>query len=319
MNKYEKIIENLLRHESSAISALSGQASAISRAAEICASCSGRIIVTGLGKSGVAARKIASTLTSIGAAAIFLHPTEALHGDLGLLSEQDVTICISKSGRTEELESLLAYFKRWGLPIIAITADKNSSLAKQSDVAVILPTSDEGEPLRIIPTTSVVASIAVGDAIVAALVKILGITKEHFGKFHPGGSLGHRLTKVKELMHTGNEIPTVPPNATLRDAIVEITQKKLGTTLIMNNEKLLGILTDGDIRRAIQRTDIDNPLDENVMTFAAPSPKSLHPNALAEEALHIMESNAITSLVILKDNFVVGFLHIHDILRRRIV
>ncbi|RKZ25011.1 hypothetical protein DRQ26_06630, partial [bacterium] len=311
MDEYRKTVLSLLEHESSGIIALQEQADEIIRAAEICASCRGRIIVTGLGKSGIVARKIASTLTSIGASAVFLHPTEALHGDLGILSENDVTICISKSGHTEELEFLLSYFKRWGLPIISITAERNSSLSEQSDVAIILPTSEEGEPLGIIPTTSVITSIAVGDAIVAVLVKMLEITKERFRKFHPGGSLGHRLTKVSELMHTGDEIPVVSPDATLRDAIVEITRKKLGTTLVMKGEKLVGILTDGDVRRAIQRTDIENPLDENVMTFAATSPKSIHPDALAEEALHIMESNAITSLVILKGNLVVGFLHIH--------
>jgi len=295
MDEYRKTVLSLLEHESSGISALREQADEIIRAAEICASCRGRIIVTGLGKSGIVARKIASTLTSIGASAVFLHPTEALHGDLGILSENDVTICISKSGRTEELEFLLSYFKRWGLPIISITAERNSSLSEQSDVAIILPTSEEGEPLGIIPTTSVITSIAVGDAIVSVLVKMLEITKERFRKFHPGGSLGHRLTKVSELMHTGDEVPVVSPDATLRDAIVEITRKKLGTTLVMQGEKLVGILTDGDVRRAI------------------------HPDALAEEALHIMESNAITSLVILKGNLVVGFLHIHDILQRRIV
>lgn len=319
MDELENVILNLLKHESSSIKLLENQTRAIIEATRLCLSSSGRIIVTGLGKSGIAGRKIAATFTSLGMPAIFLHPTEALHGELGILSSDDVTICISKSGETEEIMELVAHFKRWGLPIIAITSNRNSSLAKSSDVVVLLPTNDEGEPLNIIPTTSVVCSIAVGDAIASAAIHLKGITKEHFGAYHPGGSLGHKLTRVSELMHTGDEIPVVPPTATLRDAIVEISKKKLGSTLVMSRENLLGILTDGDVRRAVQRIDTKDGLDENVMTFATRTPRTISPDALAEEALRLMESAKITCLVVVeRGGRVVGILHMHDILTRKV-
>jgi len=312
-------IKNLLESESRAIKALLAQREAIAEAAKLCANCKGRIIATGLGKSGIAAKKIASTLTSIGAQAIFLHPTEALHGDLGIVSPQDVAICISKSGETEEITHLVAFFKRWGIPIIAITANKKSLLYSNADLRILIPEVEEGEPLGVIPTTSVVCSIAAGDAIAAEIISMKGITKEKFRQFHPGGLLGRNLTKVSELMHTGDEIPIIPPSATLKDAIVEITQKKLGTTLIMDGEKLIGILTDGDVRRAVQREDIEDPLKENVLIFATRNPKWTTPDALAEEALRKMENHKITSLVVMEDGKVVGFIHMHDILGRKIV
>ena len=314
-----EIIKKLLAHESQNIANLAGQEEQIFKAIEICANCRGRVIVTGVGKSGIAARKIAGSLTSIGVPAIFLHPTEALHGELGVISQDDVVICISKSGFTSELEVLISEFKRWGLPIIAITADDGSPLAKSADILLKLPATGEGDPLGIIPTTSVVCSIALGDAIVSGIVYLKGITKEKFRTHHPGGMLGRRLTKISDIMHTGDEIPVVSPNATLKDAIVEITRKKLGTTLIMDGDNLLGILTDGDVRRAIQRDDIENPLAEKVMKFATPNPKTISPDNIAEEALNVMEKYKITSLVVVKDNKVVGFLHMHDILQRKIV
>ena len=315
----KQTIRKILADESQNIANLAGQTEAISDAVRICSECKGRIIVTGLGKSSAAARKIAGTLTSIGSPAIFLHPTEALHGEMGVISDDDVAICISKSGWTEELGILLGEFKRWGLPIIGITADENSPLAKNSDVLILIPTKSEGDPLGIIPTTSVVCSLAIGDAIACGIVDMKGITKEQFRASHPGGSLGRSLTKISELMHTGDEIPIVSKNANLRDAIVEITRKRLGTTLIMDGDKLLGILTDGDVRRAIQRTDIDHPLDENVLTFATLSPKTISPDAIAEEALRIFEENKITSLIVVENDKVIGFLHMHDVLQRKVV
>lgn len=314
-----EIIKRLLAHESQNIANLAGQEEAIKEAVRLCADCRGRIILTGVGKSGIAARKIAGTLNSIGTPAIFLHPTEALHGELGVISQDDVAICISKSGFTPELEVLLAEFKRWGLPIIAITARRDSPLAKSADVLLLLPAESEGDPLGIIPTTSVVCSIAFGDAIAAGIVHVKGITREKFRAHHPGGMLGRRLTRVREIMHTDDEIPRVPSSATLRDAIIEITRKKLGTTLIMDGEKLLGILTDGDVRRAIQREDVPDPLNENVMVFATPHPKTISPDSIAEEALNIMERHKITSLVVIEAGKVVGFIHMHDILRRKVV
>ncbi len=315
-----EVIKKLLAHESQNIANIAGQETGIIKAVELCANCRGRIIVTGVGKSGIAARKIAGTLTSIGIPSIFLHPTEALHGELGIISRDDVAICISKSGVTPELEILIAEFKRWGLPIIAITADSNSPLAKSADVVLQLPSKSEGDPLGIIPTTSVVCSIAFGDVIAAGIVYKKGITRDDFRMHHPGGALGHRLTRISELMHTGDEIPVVPPTATLRDAIIEITRKKLGTTLIMDGEELLGILTDGDVRRAIQKNDVVDPLKENVMRFATVNPKTISPDSIAEEALNIMERYKITSLVVVdNDKKVVGFLHMHDILQRKVV
>ncbi len=312
-------IKKLITHESFYIQELLNQTGEIEKAASLCAKCRGRIIVTGIGKSGVAARKISSTLTSMGSPAIFLHPTEALHGDLGIISAEDIAICISKSGRTRELEHLIAHFKRWGIPIIAITSESNSPLAKNSKILLQIPTVEEGEPLGIIPTTSVICSIALGDAITAGMVLIKKLTKDQFSVYHPGGEIGHQLTQVSELMHTGDEIPKVSTKATLRDAIVEISNKKFGTSLIIEENKLMGIITDGDVRRAIQRTDISDPLGENVMHFASSNPKTISPDSLAEEALSLMERYKITSLIVKTENEIVGFIHLHDILDRKVV
>jgi len=312
-------ISKLLAHESEALADLTIQIPQIEKASRICAECTGRIIVTGLGKSGAAARKISGMLTSIGSPAIFLHPTEALHGELGVISNNDVVICISKSGKTQELEALIAHFKWIGLPIIGITADDESPLARNADTPIILPCKSEGDPLGIIPTTSVICSIAAGDAIAAGIICLHKITKEQFRAYHPGGSLGHKLTKIVELMHTGDEIPVVSSKATLGDAIIEITHKGFGATLIIDNEKLLGILTDGDVRRAIQHERIEDPLRENVMTFISKNPHSISPDSIVEEALRIMEDNRITSLVVFDSESVVGFLHLHDILQRKIM
>jgi arabinose-5-phosphate isomerase len=319
MNK-QKLLESigaLVRHEANAIATLESQSQAVADAAQICAACKGRLIVTGLGKSGIVARKIASTLTSIGKAAIFLHPTEAVHGELGIVSSDDVAICISKSGKTVEIEQLMQLFKRYGLPTIAITSGADSFLALHSDVCVLLPTAEEGEPLGIIPTTSVVTSIAIGDAIAAALVVLLEITPDRFREFHPGGSLGHMLTKVSELMHNGDELPIVAPNSTLRDAIIEITRKRLGTAIVITDGTVLGIVTDGDVRRAVQNSA--NALELPVFSLMTRNPKTISIDSLVEEALLIMEQNKITSLVVTDRAKLAGLLHLHDILAKKLV
>ncbi|MFP4458546.1 MAG: SIS domain-containing protein [Candidatus Zixiibacteriota bacterium] len=289
-------------------------------AVELIDSVKGRIIITGLGKSGYAGRKIAATLSSIGRASIFIHPTEALHGDIGAIDHGDIAICISKSGETKEMKELMRAFKLHGIKTISITTDSESSLAKLSNLSLILPTSKEGDPLELVPTTSIILTIAIGDAIAAGLMKMDGLTCDRFRIYHPGGSLGTRLTRVRELMHTSDELPAASPEQSLREAILIITKKKLGVVIVNDkNDELIGILTDGDFRRAIQCGKFDHPLEENILNFITKEPKTISPDMIIEEALHIMEENKITSLVVLEKQKVVGLIHMHDVLQQRII
>jgi len=315
----QETITKVFAREAQAIALLSASVIEIECAAKLCANCNGRIIVTGLGKSGFAARKIAATFSSVGVPAQFLHPVEALHGDIGAISANDVAICISKSGHTQELALVIAHFERVGIPIVAITSDSESSLAKMAQVTIKLPSHDECDPLNIVPTTSFVCTIAAGDAILSGVILLKGITREQFRQFHPGGSLGHRLTKISAVMHVDDSIPHVPSSATLRDAIVEISRKGFGTTLVMEGQTLLGIVTDGDVRRAMQSASSVNQLNDNVMQYATKLPRTISPCAIVEDALRIFEEHKITSLVVLDGDNVVGFVHIHDILERKVV
>ncbi len=317
-DEIKRSIASLLAHEVNVLERLCEIDDDILEAVFLLLACRGRIVVSGLGKSGYAARKIAATLSSVGHPSIFLHPTEALHGDFGAIGRDDVLVLISKSGETIEVLELLSMVKQTENPVVSITTDSDSTLAMQADIHLCIPVREEGDPLGVVPTTSVIATLAIGDAIAAGLMTARNTTYENFRFNHPGGTLGRRLSKVSQIMHRGAGIPIVPEDATLKEAIVENSRKGLGFVLIRNGQKLY-ILTDGDVRRAVACEDRENPLNEMALSFASSNPKSVSPDILAEEALAIMEKYRITSLVIEDDGEIVGVIHMHDILGQRFI
>ncbi|GAB4295576.1 MAG: KpsF/GutQ family sugar-phosphate isomerase [Ignavibacteriaceae bacterium] len=277
--------------------------------------CKGRVVFTGMGKSGLIARKIVATMNSTGTPAIYLHPTDALHGDLGMVRKEDVVILISKSGITEEIANLLPMLKRLGVKLIAITGDSDSKLARECDVTLNVSVKEEACPHDLAPTSSTTVTMVLGDAISVALLLKRGFTQEDFAMLHPGGSLGKRLSlQVKEIMYTGNDIPVVDQDASIKDVIMEITEKRLGTTCVVDENGILcGIITDGDLRRLLEKTlDIKDLKAKDIMTR---NPKVLKSDLLASFALQQMENFKITSLVIVDDsNIPVGFVHLHDLI-----
>ncbi len=290
------------------------------KAVEIIHNSTGRVVVTGMGKSGLVGRKIAATLASTGTPSFFLHPAEASHGDLGMVTENDVVVAISNSGETEEVIRLIPYLKYFNVKLIAITGNKNSTLAKQADAVLDISVKEEACPFGFIPTSSTTATLAMGDALAVALIMRNGFKKEDFAVFHPGGSLGRRmLTKVKDLMHTGDELPTCFPDTSIIDALLEISSKRLGVTVIIDKDrKILGIITDGDIRRGIQKwgKELFELKASEIMTK---SPKTINEDELAAVALSTMRKYSITSLVVPEsDGKLKGLIHIHDILKKGI-
>lgn len=275
----------------------------------------GRVVLTGLGKSGLIARKIVATLNSTGTPSIFLHPTDALHGDLGMVRNEDVVIIISKSGLSDEILNLIPMFKRIGVTIIAMCANKNSKLAQQSDVFLNIAVKEEACPYDLAPTASTTVTLALGDAISVTLLHLKNFTEEDFAFLHPGGSLGKRLSlKIKEIMITGDRIPIVEESDIMNKVIYEISSKRLGATCVVNkNGTLTGIITDGDLRRLLEKTlDIKNLSASDVMSK---NPKVIKPDTLASYALQMMENYKITSLIITNDiNQPIGIIHLHDLI-----
>ena len=309
--------KEVVRIEAEAIRELEGRIDErFSRAVEILLNCKGRAIVSGMGKSGIIAKKIASTLTSTGTPAFFLHPAEGVHGDLGAVLKEDVVILISKSGNTAELLSLFPIFRRQGVPIIAMTGNPDSTLAKQCDVHLDVSVKEEACPNDIVPTSSTTAALVMGDALALALFQEKGFSIEEFAQFHPGGDIGKRLfLKVDDVMRKGEDIAKIEENAALSRAILEITSKRLGATCVMNRKgSLVGIITDGDLRRLMeQRRDIWDLKAKDVMTK---NPKSVPVGILAAKALHVMEEYSINVLIIVdKSGDPVGMVHIHDLLK----
>ncbi|RUM43513.1 MAG: KpsF/GutQ family sugar-phosphate isomerase [Desulfurobacterium sp.] len=287
------------------------------KAVDIILKTKGRVVLTGVGKSGLICKKIAATLSSTGTPAFFLHPADAVHGDLGMVRGDDTVIAVSNSGETEELLNVVPIIKSFGIPVIAVTNNPNSSLAKLADVTLLLHVEKEACPLGLAPTTSTTATLALGDAVAAVLMKLKGFTSSDFAKFHPGGKLGIRLSKVKDLMRTGKEIPMVSPDTALKDVIYEISSKKLGATLVLEEGKLVGIITDGDLRRAFERGVDFSTKAEEIMTR---SPKTIREDVFAEKAIEVMERHKITVLPVINESGEVkGIIHLHDILGRRIV
>lgn len=287
------------------------------RAVDIILNSTGRVILTGIGKSGLIARKISATLNSTGTPSIFLHPAEAIHGDLGMVTRDDIVIAISNGGRTVEINRLLPILKSIGVKIVAFTGDSSSPMAKMSDIVVDVGVEREACPMGLAPTASTTAALAMGDALSVALIHCRRFTKEDFKKFHPGGSLGERLaSKVKDIMLTGGRIPMVSINTTVKEALKEINKKGVGATIVVNEDnRLAGIICDGDIRRAIIKYgDIQGMRVEDIMTT---SPKIVDEDQTAGEALSLMEFYGITHLVIIDEiRKVKGIIHLHDILGR---
>lgn len=286
------------------------------RAVEALDACNGRLIVAGMGKMGWIGRKISATFCSIGLPSVFLHPSEAIHGDLGILAEGDVLLALSNSGETEEVLVLMAHVKRFGTPVVSLTGNPSSSLARYSDIVIDVGVEREADPLNLLPTASAAACLAMGDALAAAIVARRGFSREQFALFHPGGNLGRQLLwTVADLMHKGDRIPAVRPGALLKEALVVMTSKTLGAAFVVDAEgKLAGVYTDGDLRRTLERdcSALERPIDE-VMTVA---PKTVAAEALAAEALHLMESKKITVLPAIDEaGRVVGAIHLHDLVR----
>ncbi len=277
--------------------------------------CKGRVVLTGMGKSGLIARKIVATLNSTGTAAIYLHPTDALHGDLGMVRKEDVVILVSKSGNTEEISNLLPLLKRLEVTLIAMSGIKNSKLGYECDIFLNIGVKEEACPHDLTPTASTTATLAMGDALSIALLEKRGFTAEDFAYLHPGGSLGKRLSLgIKEIMIKNNNVPKVHEDASIKDVILEITSKRLGTTTVINDNGILkGVITDGDLRRLLEKTlDIKNLKAKDLMNK---NPKVMSENYLASFALQQMENFKITAMIIIDDNRKpIGMVHLHDLI-----
>ncbi len=283
--------------------------------------CQGRVVVIGIGKSGHIARKIAATLASTGTPAFFVHPAEASHGDLGMITQKDVVLSLSNSGETDELLTILPLIKRQNVPLIAMTGNEFSSLAKLADVHLDVSVSEEACPLGLAPTASTTAALVMGDALAIALLEARGFTSEDFARSHPAGTLGRRLlVRISDIMHSGTQVPVVDQHASLTSALVEMTRTGLGMTAVTNDTgELLGVFTDGDLRRAVDDDDIDLR-DTPVVRLMTSNPKTITADKLAVEAAQVMEAHKIHALLVVnEENRVVGALNIHDLLRARVV
>jgi arabinose-5-phosphate isomerase len=291
------------------------------RAVELLQGCQGKVVVTGMGKSGLIGRKIAATLSSTGSPAFFLHSGDGVHGDLGMVMKGDVVLAVSNSGETEEILKLLPHFKLLGLKIIVITGKPDSTFARAADVVVNVGVKEEACPLGLAPTASTTAALAMGDALAVVLLEKKGFKEKDFALRHPGGVLGRKLLlRVDELMHRGDQIPLVNEETPMKDALFEITSKRLGVTAVVDARgKLVGVITDGDLRRGLEsKGDIFRLKAKDLMTR---NPKTISTDLLAAEAVHIMEQYPITSLFVLENgsNSPIGVIHLHDLLKAGIV
>lgn len=275
----------------------------------------GRVIITGMGKSGHIGRKIAATLSSTGTPALFVHPAEASHGDLGMITRQDVVVALSNSGETTELNDIVHYTRRFSIPLVTVVGRDGSSLATNSDISIVLPDSPEACPLGLAPTTSTTMTLALGDALAVALLERSSFSSSKFQELHPGGSLGRRLVTVNDIMHVDDHMPLVALTAAVSEAILVMTARAFGCVGVVDgNGCLVGIVTDGDLRRHMAANLLDLGV-EDIMTKA---PKTIRPNALAAEAVWIMNQNSITSLFIAENRMPLGIVHMHDCLRAEI-
>jgi arabinose-5-phosphate isomerase len=294
------------------------------QAIDLILGCRGRVVVTGMGKSGHIGNKIAATLASTGTPALFLHPAEGIHGDLGMVTKGDIVIALSNSGETEELSRMLPSLKRIGIRIIALTGNTESTLARNSDVVIDVGVKEEACPLGLAPTASTTATLAMGDALAVVLLDRRGFKEEDFACYHPGGALGKRLLlRVRDIMHTGDAIPKVSDTALVKDAIYEISSKKMGMTAVVDAAgKLQGVISDGDLRRWMERTEMsgENLLSKQAREIMTRNPKVIGKDALAAEAVAVMENSSITCLLILDTGArPEGVIHLHDLLKAGVV
>jgi len=315
-----KLAERVLRLEAEGILGLIERLDErFLRALELLRDCQGRVVVTGIGKSGIVGRKVAATLASVGTPALFLHPAEGVHGDIGMVARGDVVLAISNSGETEEVLTLLPAIKRLGVSLIVLTGNPHSTLARNGDVVLDVSVPEEACPMNLVPTASTTAALAMGDALAVALLELRGVGPEDFAFVHPGGNLGRRFLKVQDLMHVGDAVPIVSERTPMADAILEVTGKRLGaTTVVDSTGQLTGIITDGDLRRALQKDR--QVLDKVARDVMSRNPKTIGRSELAAKALDVMEHHAITQLIVVDDlRRPAGIIHLHDILRAKIV
>lgn len=313
------IARRVLQTEAAAVLALADRIDErFARAVTLIRNCKGRVIVTGMGKSGIVCRKIAATLASTGTPAFFLHPAEAVHGDLGVIQADDVVIAMSYSGETEELTRVLETLKRIGAPMIALTGDVRSTLAQSADIALDCSVSEEACPMNLVPTASTTAALAMGDAIAMTVLVEKGFKPEDFASLHPAGKLGKRLMRVEQVMNGGDKLPVVQLHTAMRDVIYEMSRKGLGMTCVVEKDgRLAGIITDGDLRRKMSGTNILELVARDVMTA---HPITIADSTLAVEALALMEQRKITSIVVVDaDRRVEGVVHLHDLWRTGMV
>jgi len=315
------IAREVLEIEAKAISDLVGKLDqGFTRAVETILNCRGRVVVSGIGKSGHIARKIASTMASTGTPAFFVHPAEASHGDLGMVSRDDVFIALSNSGESDELLAIIPLLKRQGAKLIAMTGNPQSTLAREADVHVYAGAEKEACPLNLAPTASTTAALALGDALAVALMQAKGFTRDEFAASHPGGTLGRKLlTHVRDVMRTGKDAPRVGHNATLMEGVVEMSRGRMGMTAVLDDDgRLLGIFTDGDLRRTLEKgTDVRTARITEVMTRA---PRTIGPDRLAVEAVEIMERAKVNQLVVVDPDLkLLGALNMHDLFRAKVI
>ena len=325
--------ENVVRIEADALAALADRiagpmAEAFDEAVELLYACEGRVVVTGMGKSGIIARKIAATLSSTGTPALFMHPVDAVHGDLGMVVRGDLVLALSASGETEEILRLLATIKRLQVPLISMTGDvvferdagegaratqKVSTLAAAADVALDCSVAKEACGMGLAPTASTTAMLALGDALAMALAEKRGFQEEDFANLHPGGKLGKRLARVESLMHTGEAVPRVTLQTRMPDVIYEMSRKKLGVTTVVDGQKLVGVISDGDLRRLLEKRGKD-VLDLTAGECMTAKPRTIGANEFAATALALMEEKKITSLIVIDgDRTLLGIVHLHDL------
>ncbi len=319
MKNIKKIAQGVLINESRALLNLTNF---IDNNFEDCVqeiySAKGRVVVTGIGKSAIIANKIVATLNSTGTPALFMHAADAIHGDLGMIQNEDIVICISKSGNTAEIKVLVPLLKRRGSKLVALVSNTNSYLAQQADFVLNATIAEEACPHNLAPTTSTTAHMAMGDALAVCLLELRNFSSQDFAEYHPGGSLGKQLYLKVSDIYTNNSLPTVSPDTPLKDVILEISSKRLGCTAVVDeNRILLGIITDGDLRRMLQKDlSLSGLTASDIMTK---NPKTIEKNAFAVKALHQMQQGNITQLAVTDDQKIIGFVHLHDLLKEGIV
>lgn len=310
---------NTIKIEAEAIAKLDGSINdAYLDAVEAIYQCKGRVVVTGIGKSAIIGQKIVATLNSTGTPAIFMHAADAVHGDLGMIRSDDIVLCISKSGNSPEIKVLLPFVRSYSNQVIALVSEPTSFLAQNADHTILIPVEAEADPNNLAPTASTTAQMVIGDAIAVSLLRLRGFTPDHFAKFHPGGSLGKQLyTKVSDLMKS-DELPRVTAQANIREIILSITSGMKGVTAVIDADRIVGVITDGDLRRMMERHQDLSNFDAGAIMNK--SPKLIESERLATDALHLMRSHSINQLLVVdRDNSFVGILHLHDLVKEGII